>query len=165
MLAYEIAACPCESRDCVTSWHRIRGWAPRLQIDDAVAKVKMHDILLQSGFIGLLKGFLEPLPTNKVSPSGQHVPTLPKSEVRATVYRALQRLPIDTLDGSSRHMLKSSGIGPVLKFYSQVKDEDPANRRLVNDLLTTWMAPIVEEGRKAVMDNEHEGRRREVRRR
>ena len=111
------------------------------------------------------KASLEPLPTNKVSPSGQHVPTLPKSEVRATVYRALQRLPIDTLDGSSRHMLKSSGIGPVLKFYSQVKDEDPANRRLVNDLLTTWMAPIVEEGRKAVMDNEYEGRRREVRRR
>jgi hypothetical protein len=133
-----------------------------MQIDDAVAKVKMHDILLQCGFIGLLKAFLEPLPTQKIGLTGQRVPTLPHAQVRATVYRSLQRLPINTLEGSSRDMLKSSGIGPVLRFYSKVRDESPANRRLVTDLLNAWMAPIVEEGRKAVLNSEQEEQRREV---
>lgn len=133
-----------------------------MQIDNAVAKVKMHDILLQCGFIGLLKAFLEPLPTQKIGPTGQRVPTLPHAQVRATIYRSLQRLPINTLEASSRDMLKSSGIGPVLRFYSKVRDESPANRRLVTDLLNAWMAPIVEEGRKAVLNTEQEEQRREV---
>ena len=82
----------------------------------------MHQILLGSGFIGILKGFLEPLETNKKAANGHPVLTLPHAKVRSCVYRALRRLPIDTLESGSLHMLKESKIGPVLKFYSQVRD-------------------------------------------
>ena len=134
-----------------------------MQIDDAMAKVKMHDMLLQYGFVGLLKAFLEPMKTQKVGRDGDRVPTLPHAQVRAAVYRALQKLPINTLDISCRHMLKSAQIGPVLRFYAEVRDEDPINRKMVNDLLNRWMAPIVEEGRKAVANAEHDELRKQVR--
>ena len=133
-----------------------------VQIDEAVGKVKMHDILLDEGFIGLLKGFLEPMSTDRLGPAGQPVPTLPHAKVRSAVYRALQRLPINTVDTTSRSMLKASGIGPVLRFYRDVRDETPVNRQLVDDLLKAWMGPIVEEGRKAVLDSRVEDERRQV---
>jgi TFIIS helical bundle-like domain len=123
----------------------------------------MHEALLVEGFVGLLKAFLEVLPTNKLGKDGEPMLTLPNVTVRVAVYRALKELPINTLDASSRHMLKSSGIGPVLKFYSKVADETPENRRLVSDILQSWMAPMVEEGRKAMMSNEVEDARRQVR--
>jgi hypothetical protein len=134
-----------------------------LQIDQAVAKVKMHDLLLRFGFIGSLKSFLEPLETPKKSTNGTPVLTLPHGKVRATVYRALQKLPIMTDQPEGREMLKAAGIGPVLSFYSKVKDENPANRRLVQDLLMSWMAPMIEEGRKAALRPDYEAQRRDVR--
>jgi hypothetical protein len=134
-----------------------------LQIDQAIAKVKMHDLLLRFGFIGSLKSFLEPLETPKTSASGSAVLTLPHSKVRATVYRALHKLPINTEQPEGRDMLKAAGIGPVLNFYAKVKDENAENRRLVQDLLMSWMAPMIEEGRKAALKPDYEAQRRDVR--
>lgn len=123
----------------------------------------MHDLLLRFGFIGCLKSFLEPLETPKMSANGTPVLTLPHSKVRAAVYRALRKLPINTEHPESRDMLKAAEIGRVLSFYAKVRDETPANRRLVQDLLTAWMTPMVEEGRKAMMRPELEARKQEVR--
>jgi hypothetical protein len=133
-----------------------------VQIESAVSQPSTHSYLLKAGFVGLLKGFLEPLETSKEGRSGK-VMTLPHIKVRSTVYQALKKLPISTHEQEGRDIIRSSEIGPVLRFYSKVKHESQANRLTVSQLLNTWMLPIIEEGRKAVRDEEVERQKLEVR--
>lgn len=133
-----------------------------LQIEEVAKNVRAQPLLVQSGFLGLLKGFLEPLQTSKTAPTGQRLMSLPHLKIRLMVYKLLGVLPISTHSQEGRNTLRSSNIGPVLRFYAQVKDETEYNRRVVNDLLNRWMSPIIEEGRKANRDADVERARDEV---
>jgi TFIIS helical bundle-like domain len=134
-----------------------------VQIDSCASQVKAHPLLLQSGFLGLLKGFLEPLQTPRMNAEGDHLLALPHMQIRKLVYKLLGTLPISTHQQEGRNILKSSAIGPVLRFYAKVKHETEANRRAVAELLNRWMLPIIEEGRKAVRDDHSEAQRLKVR--
>lgn len=133
-----------------------------MQIEEVAKNVRAQPLLVQSGFVGLLKGFLEPLQTAKVSASGHNLLSLPHLQVRNMVYQLLGILPISTHSQEGRNTLRSSNIGPVLRFYAQVRHEKESNRRFVNDLLNRWMSPIIEEGRKANRDADVDRAREEV---
>eukprot|EP00892_Ulva_mutabilis_P001501 jgi/Ulvmu1/11351/UM075_0011.1 len=126
------------------------------EIEEVAKNVRAQPMLVQSGFVGLLKGFLEPLETAKRSADGRVLRSLPHMQVRNMVYRLLAVLPISTQSQEGRNTLKTSNIGPVLRFYAQVRHEKESNRRFVNDLLNRWMSPIIEEGRKANRDADAE---------
>lgn len=134
-----------------------------VQIEEVAKNVRAQPLLVQSGFLGLLKGFLEPLETASMASTGHKLLSLPHLKVRLMVYRLLGVLPISTHSQEGRNTLRSSNIGPVLRFYAQVKDETEYNRRVVNDLLNRWMSPIIEEGRKANRDADVERAREAVR--
>lgn len=120
-----------------------------------VSMVKMHEQMLQFGVLGSLKGWLEPMQNGK----GKML--LPHPRVREAIYTAIKKLPLDTHNQEARNQVKQSGIGYVLTFYSKCKFEKPQNQRLVRELITSWMAPIVEEGRAHVTDREQERQERE----
>lgn len=134
----------------------------RMQIEQCSNQVKAHPILLNSGILGILKGFLEPLMTPRANKAGDNLLALPHLSIRQLVYKILAALPIATHSQEGRNLLKASGIGPVLRFYAKVKHETEANRRTVGDLLNRWMLPIIEEGRKAVKDDQMEAERLRV---
>ena len=133
-----------------------------LQIEQCANQVKAHPILLNSGILGILKGFLEPLITPRMNKTGENLLALPHLSIRQLVYKILAALPIATHSQEGRNLLKASGIGPVLLFYAKVKHETEANRRAVGDMLNRWMLPIIEEGRKAVKDDQMETERLRV---
>jgi hypothetical protein len=100
--------------------------------------------------------------TPRTNKSGENLLALPHLSIRQLVYKILAALPIATHHQEGRNLLKASGIGPVLRFYAKVKHETEANRRTVGDLLNRWMLPIIEEGRKAVKDEQAEQERVKV---
>lgn len=117
---------------------------PLLQIESFAKTDGAQALLVDSGFVELLKGFLEPLKVGK----GGCKWTLPHVNVRQMVYRLLCILPITTCHETGRHILKCSGICRELRFYAAASDETEENRRVVNGLLHRWVMPIIEDGRK-----------------
>ena len=128
-----------------------------MQLEDMVAMKKRHKMLLNGGLLGAIKSWLEPLRDPK---TGRII--LPHAKVRAAVYRALTRLPLDTHHQESRDRLKVSGIGPLLVFYSKCSAESPANQRAANELVQNWIMPIVEEGRHDMRNQELNEQRKQV---
>jgi TFIIS helical bundle-like domain len=133
-----------------------------VQIEDAVSKTNYHPVMLKAGFVNSLKAFLEPLQTDQEK-LGQPKLTIPHVAVRRAVYSALQKLNIRTEQQEGRDYLRTSNLGPVLRFYSRIPHETELNKRVITELLNKWMLPIVEEGRRAFEDVAGDRRKREVR--
>lgn len=103
------------------------------RVQDVLSRKKLHAELLDSGILGTLKAWIEPMPDG----------TLPNSKIRSTILSLLLRLPVDTSYEDRRQQLKSSELGRMVMFYSKVPDETPENRKIARELVERWSRPIL----------------------
>ncbi|PSC74366.1 transcription elongation factor (TFIIS) family [Micractinium conductrix] len=103
------------------------------KVVDALSTKRLHGELLDSGLLGVLKAWIEPM----------HDGTLPNAKVRETVLRLLHQLPVDCSLEDRKEQLKRSGLGRIVMFLFKVPDETPANRRLAKELVERWSRPIL----------------------
>jgi len=103
------------------------------RVQEVLAMKKLHNELLDSGILGVMKAWIDPMPDG----------TLPNSKVRGTVLSLLQRLPVDCSYEDRKEQLKRSGLGKVVMFLSKLPDETPENRRTARDLVERWSRPIL----------------------
>jgi transcription factor SPN1 len=78
------------------------------------------DHLLRGGVLGVLKGWLEPMPDG----------SLPNSKVRAGVLQMLVSLKINTHDEEQRDWLKRSGVGKLVMLLTKLPEETIENQRV-----------------------------------
>ena len=88
--------------------------------EDAFGIQRMHDHLLRGGVLGVLKGWLEPMPDG----------SLPNSKVRAGVLQMLVSLKINTHDEEQRDWLKRSGVGKLVMLLTKLPEETIENQRV-----------------------------------
>lgn len=103
------------------------------RVEEVLAMRKLHGELLDSGLLGVLKAWIEPMPDG----------TLPNSKIRSSVLNMLTRLPVDCSFEDRKEQLKRSGLGRIIMFLSKLPDELPANRRVARELVDKWSRPIL----------------------
>lgn len=94
---------------------------------------RMHEPLMAGGVLGLLKGWLEPMPDG----------SLPNSKIRTGVLSMLEKLNINCANEDHKEQLKRSGIGKLVMFLSKLPDETAGNRRVAQSLVESWSRPIL----------------------
>ena len=101
--------------------------------EEAVSNLSYHEPLMHGGILGVLRGWLEPMPDG----------SLPNSRVRGSVLMMLKKLQVDCANEDHKEQLKRSGIGKLVMFLTRVPDETPENRRLAKSLVEAWSRPIL----------------------
>ncbi|KAI5185888.1 transcription factor SPN1 [Nematocida homosporus] len=84
---------------------------------------KIHEELLDSGVLSLLKKWLEPLPDN----------SLPHNDVKKGVFDILQHFTPE-----KEHLIES-GIGKIVLFYSKNPYEKKEIKRMAKQLVLRWI--------------------------
>jgi transcription factor SPN1 len=103
------------------------------RVEEILGIKKLHGRLLDEGFLGVLKAWIDLMPDG----------TLPNSKVRSAVLKMLCRLPIDCSYEDRREQLKKSGLGKMVMFYCKLPEETPDNRRIAQELVERWSRPIL----------------------
>ena len=103
---------------------------------DAFAIQRLHDHVLRGGVLGVLKGWLEPMPDG----------SMPNSKVRGGVLQMLVDLKINTYDEEQREWLKKSGVGKLVMLLTKLPEETNENKRVARGLVESWSRPILGEG-------------------
>lgn len=103
------------------------------RVEDIVSMKKLHNELLDSGLLGVLKAWIDLMPDG----------TLPNSRIRSAVLSMLLRLPVDCTQEDRREQLKRSELGRVVMFYSKIPEETAENRRMARELVERWSRPIL----------------------
>lgn len=130
--------------------HRLRMLS---RVQDVLSKRKLHNDLLDSGLLGVLKAWIEPMPDG----------TLPNTRLRNSVLNMLGALPIDCSFEDRREQLKRSGLGKVVMFLSKLPDETTENKRLAHSLVERWSRPILASARTSAHDETELERMRDAR--
>jgi len=104
--------------------------------EEMISIRRMHEHLMNGGILGLLKGWLEPMPDG----------SLPNSKVRGGVLSMLENLNINCANEDHKEQLKKSGVGRLVMFLSKLPDETQENRRLAQALVESWSRPILGSG-------------------
>jgi transcription factor SPN1 len=81
----------------------------------------------ESDFFQAVKFFLEPLNDG----------SLPAYNIQRDIMTALMKLPVDT------DLLRSSGIGKIVLFYTRSKRPEPSIKRMAERLIGEWSRPIL----------------------
>jgi transcription factor SPN1 len=81
----------------------------------------------ESDFFQAVKFFLEPLNDG----------SLPAYNIQRDIMTALTKLPVDT------DLLRSSGIGKIVLFYTRSKRPEPSIKRMAERLIGEWSRPIL----------------------
>lgn len=105
------------------------------EVVEVMTKRDLHDDLLDSGVLGVLKSWLEPLPDGN----------LPNVKVRTSILKLLLQLNFFFED--RKEQLKKSGLGHVIMFLSKVPDELASNRRMAKEIVAKWSRPIFDQHR------------------
>lgn len=101
--------------------------------EEAFSIRKMHEYLMNGGILGVLKGWLEPMPDG----------SLPNTRVRGAVLSMLESLKINCGNEDHKEQLKKSGVGRLVMFLSKLPDETAENRKLAQSLVESWSRPIL----------------------
>mmetsp|Transcript_13004 Transcript_13004/g.36884 ORF Transcript_13004/g.36884 Transcript_13004/m.36884 type:complete len:267 (+) Transcript_13004:241-1041(+) len=113
-------------------------------VEHILGRKGLHVDLLDSGLLGVLKAWLEPVRAK-----------LPNVRIRTTLLDALTAMDLQLADEDRRDSLKASGLGKIINFYSKCPDETPANQKLSANLVQKWSRQIFDQYRPM---REREGR-------
>ena len=104
------------------------------EVTEKLKNVDMHELFLQHGLLNVLASWLSLLPDH----------SLPNTTVRSAVIDVVAQLPIETDVVDRKEQLKSSGLGRLIMFLSQLPDETPRNRKKCKELVEKWSRPVYE---------------------
>tara|TARA_B100000768_G_scaffold115966_1_gene107336 strand:- start:3615 stop:4643 length:1029 start_codon:yes stop_codon:yes gene_type:complete len=104
------------------------------EVTDRLKNVDMHELFLRHGLLNVLASWLSLLPDH----------SLPNTSVRSAVIDAIATLPIETDMVDRKEQLKSSGLGRLIMFLSQLPEETPRNRKKCKELVEKWSRPVYE---------------------
>ncbi|KAJ3268773.1 Transcription factor iws1 [Terramyces sp. JEL0728] len=92
-----------------------------------LSKAHWFQALLDQNVLECIKFWLEPLTDG----------SLPSLDIQLNMMNLLKKMPIDT------HHLRSSKVGRVIMFYTKCDRVAPQVKKLADELLRTWMRPIL----------------------
>ncbi|KAJ3325311.1 Transcription factor iws1 [Boothiomyces sp. JEL0866] len=92
-----------------------------------LSKAHWFQALLDQNVLECIKFWLEPLTDG----------SLPSLDIQLNMMNLLKKMPIDT------HHLRSSKVGRVVMFYTKCDRVAPPVKKLAEELLRTWMRPIL----------------------
>ena len=104
------------------------------EVKETLKNVDMHDHLLRHGLMKVLANWLALLPDHN----------LPNATIRTAVIDVISALPIETDLVDRKEQLKSSGLGQIIMFLSQLPEETQANRSKCQKLVEKWSRPVYE---------------------
>jgi len=104
------------------------------EVKETLKNVDMHDHLLRHGLMKVLANWLALLPDHN----------LPNATIRTAVIDVISALPIETDLVDRKEQLKSSGLGQIIMFLSQLPEETQANRNKCQKLVEKWSRPVYE---------------------
>ncbi|KAG0148160.1 hypothetical protein CROQUDRAFT_655311 [Cronartium quercuum f. sp. fusiforme G11] len=96
-------------------------------VTSTMQKSHLETAILDNGLLEAVKKWLEPLPDR----------SLPALNIQRSLLQLLTKMSIDT------QSLKSSELGKVVLFYTKCKRVDTSIKRLADNLVTTWLRPII----------------------
>ncbi|XP_002978646.2 protein IWS1 homolog 1 [Selaginella moellendorffii] len=109
-----------------------------LEIFVGVAEKRFyHAHLFDKGVLMLLAAWLKPLPDG----------SLPHAMIRSTIFTILlEKMPIDLDDETRKKQLAWSGLGMVVRYYLEHKEETQENKLLAKRLIEKWSRVIFDTG-------------------
>ncbi|KAL5634523.1 hypothetical protein ACGC1H_002542 [Rhizoctonia solani] len=97
------------------------------EVMDTLQKSSLAQSILDNNLLEGVRRWLEPLPDK----------SLPALSIQNAFFEILPKLDIDTA------VLKESGLGKIVLFYTKCKRVTPAIRRTADTLVANWSRPIV----------------------
>ncbi|CAE6431606.1 unnamed protein product, partial [Rhizoctonia solani] len=97
------------------------------EVMDTLQKSSLAQSVLDNNLLEGVRRWLEPLPDK----------SLPALSIQNAFFEILPKLEIDT------PVLKESGLGKIVLFYTKCKRVTPAIRRIADTLVANWSRPIV----------------------
>ncbi|CAE7215056.1 unnamed protein product [Rhizoctonia solani] len=97
------------------------------EVMDTLQKSSLSQSILDNNLLEGVRRWLEPLPDK----------SLPALSIQNAFFEILPKLDIDT------PVLKESGLGKIVLFYTKCKRVTPAIRRTADTLVANWSRPIV----------------------
>ncbi|ESK87250.1 transcription factor iws1 [Moniliophthora roreri MCA 2997] len=95
---------------------------------DTLRKSALAQSIIDNNLLDAVKRWLEPLPDT----------SLPALNIQREFFGALRKM--EFIDSS---VLKESGLGPLVLFYTKCKRVQPDVRRIADELVSTWSRPII----------------------
>ncbi|KAK7050865.1 Transcription factor iws1 [Paramarasmius palmivorus] len=95
---------------------------------DTLRKSALAQSIIDNNLLDAVKRWLEPLPDT----------SLPALNIQREFFQALRKM--EFIDSS---VIKESGLGPLVLFYTKCKRVQPDVRRIADELVSTWSRPII----------------------
>ncbi|MBW0495475.1 hypothetical protein O181_035190 [Austropuccinia psidii MF-1] len=96
-------------------------------VTSTMQKSHLETAILDNGVLEAVKRWLEPLPDR----------SLPALNIQRSLLQLLSKMSIDT------QSLKASQLGRIVLFYTKCPRVDPSIKRLADNLVSTWLRPII----------------------
>ncbi|THV07296.1 hypothetical protein K435DRAFT_772653 [Dendrothele bispora CBS 962.96] len=95
---------------------------------DTLRKVSLAQSIIDNNLLEAVRKWLEPLPDR----------SLPTLNIQRELFTTLRKM--EFIDSS---VIKESGLGPLVLFYTKCKRVTPDVARIANELVSTWSRPII----------------------
>jgi len=99
------------------------------QVLEVLRKQSLSQSIIDNNLLEGVRRWLEPLPDR----------SLPALNIQRDFFPILKKM--EFIDGA---VLKESGLGRIVLFYTKCKRVYPDIRRIANDLVCTWSRPIIQ---------------------
>ncbi|KAF9000685.1 transcription factor iws1 [Cyathus striatus] len=95
---------------------------------ETLRKASLAQSMIDNNLLEAVRRWLEPLPDR----------SLPSLNIQRELFNIIKKM--EFIDSS---VLKESGLGRVILFYTKCKRVNPDIQRIANDLVSTWSRPII----------------------
>ena len=97
-------------------------------------QTELQELFLKNGLLSVLFTWLNLMPDGN----------LPNINLRSSLIRVIDTLPVETDDFDRKEELKKSGLAKILLFMSTLPEETGSNRTICKKLIEKWSRPIYE---------------------
>jgi transcription factor SPN1 len=104
------------------------------EVEKKLKMVELHESFLRHGLLSVLRMWLDLLPDGN----------LPNLNIRTSLIKLIEQLPVSTDSHDRKDELKRSGLGRNIMFLSSLAEETAENRTVCKKLIEKWSRPVYE---------------------
>jgi len=104
------------------------------EVEVKLRQTELQELLLKNGLLKVLCMWLNLMPDGN----------LPNINLRSSLIRLIDILPVETDDFDRKEELKRSGLAKILVFLTTIPQETGSNRAICKKLIEKWSRPVYE---------------------
>ena len=104
------------------------------EVEIKLRQTELQELLLKNGLLKVLYMWLNLMPDGN----------LPNINLRSSLIRLIDILPVETDDFDRKDELKRSGLAKILVFLTTIPQETGSNRAICKKLIEKWSRPVYE---------------------